>query len=179
MLETVNVTPKTIPHNPDGQDAATSTPALAQIERVVLALCAGLMLASLAARDPQAQLGALCGVTLSMLNAHALTRLGRFAVSRAHGKPKTVLGLVLGAFQVKLLLLGICLYLMLRFLPISAGWLVAGLSALPVAALVYAVRRAIRETGAPLVPASQTAEQADSPAILAAPQRPVGDDKRD
>ena len=66
---------------------------------------------------------------------------------------EVVLGLVLGMGQLKLLGLGLTIYLMIRFLPLSLLWLVVGFSLLPLAALVRGLELAFRAT-------SPTAESA-------------------
>lgn len=119
---------------------------LAAVERWVLWLSAALLLVTLPLGSPRAQIGALCGVLLSLSNARTILWLSRFATRRAGGQPKTVLGLVLGIGQLKLLVLGVVLYLMIRFLPLSLLWLVAGFSLLPLAALLRAIELAWRET---------------------------------
>ncbi len=126
---------------------------LAAVERWVLWLSAVLLLLTLPLGSPRAQIGALCGALLSLGNARAILWLARFATRRANGQPKVVLGLVLGIGQLKLLLLGIVLYVMIRFLPLSLLWLVAGFSLLPLAALLRALELAWRETRPGLTPA--------------------------
>lgn len=125
-----------------------------------------MLLITLPTGSPRTQLGALCGVGLSLANARALSAMGRFATQRAAGKPKLVLGILLGMFQVKLLLLGLAIYLMMHFLPVSLPWLVAGLSLLPVAALLRGVEHAYREvteTGASDAPDSADGALARAP----------------
>ncbi|HNN91012.1 MAG TPA: ATP synthase subunit I [Pseudomonadota bacterium] len=126
---------------------------IAAIERWVLWLSAALLLLTLPLGSPRVQIGALCGVLLSWANAKTIGWLSRFATRRAGGKPKLVLGLVLGMGQLKLLGLGLTLYLMIRFLPLSLLSLVVGFSLLPLAALVRGLELAFRAT-------SPTAESA-------------------
>ncbi len=119
---------------------------VAAIERWVLWLSAALLLVTLPLGSPPVQIGALCGVLLSIANAKTIGWLSRFATRRAGGKPKVVLGLVLAIGQLKLLALGVTIYLMIRFLPLSLLWLVAGFSLLPLAALVRGLELAFRAT---------------------------------
>lgn len=143
------------PHSTDTPSQAPEH--LAAIERWVLWLSAALLLVTLPLGSPRAQIGALCGVLLSLANARSILWLSRFATRRAGGQPKVVLGLVLGIGQLKLLVLGVVLYLMIRFLPLSLLWLVAGFSLLPMAALLRAIELAWRETRPGLSPALSTA----------------------
>jgi len=139
------------PHTTDTPSQAPEH--LAAVERWVLWLSAALLLLTLPLGSPRAQIGALCGVLLSLANARSILWLSRFATRRAGGQPKVVLGLVLGIGQLKLLVLGVVLYLMIRFLPLSLLWLVAGFSLLPLAALLRAIELAWRETRPGLTPA--------------------------
>ncbi len=119
---------------------------VAAIERWVLWLSAALLLLTLPLGSPPVQIGALCGVLLSIANAKTIGWLSRFATRRAGGQPKVVLGLVLAIGQLKLLGLGLTIYLMIRFLPLSLLWLVAGFSLLPLSALARGLELALRTT---------------------------------
>lgn len=129
-------------------DDAPSPPIdhVAAIERWVLWLSAALLLLTLPLGSPPVQIGALCGVLLSIANAKTIGWLSRFATRRAGGQPKVVLGLVLAIGQLKLLGLGLTIYLMIRFLPLSLLWLVAGFSLLPLSALARGLELALRTT---------------------------------
>ena len=160
-------------NTPSQTDAPSQAPEhLAAVERWVLWLSAVLLLATLPLGSPRAQIGALCGVLLSLGNARAILWLSRFATRRAGGQPKVVLGLVLGIGQLKLLALGIVLYFMIRFLPLSLVWLVAGFSLLPLAALLRAIELAWRDTRPSLtaaISASGDIASVSSPGSLSPP----------
>lgn len=125
---------------------ATLKPAehLPAVERWVLRLSAGLMLASLFLGSPRAQLGALCGALLSVLNSQLLTLLGQWGARSfaAADAARLRLGLVLAAFQFKLGLIAALLYVTLRYLPVAPIWLLVGLSLLPLAICTRAIEYA-------------------------------------
>jgi hypothetical protein len=155
---------------PTAASAPPTADHLAAVERWVLWLSAAVLLLTLPMGSPRSQLGALCGVGLALGNARALSVMGRYATRRAGGKPKLVLGILLGMFQVKLLILGLSIYLMMHYLPVSLPWLVAGLSLLPRAALLRALEHAFREAGAAVDgDSAQLDGVASAPAAPAAP----------
>lgn len=119
---------------------------LPAVERWVLRLSAGLMLASLFLGSPRAQLGALCGALLSVLNSQLLSVLGQWGARGAAEGARLRLGMVLAAFQFKLGLIAALLFVTLRYLPVAPLWLLVGLSLLPLAICTRAIEYAM--TGA-------------------------------
>lgn len=123
-----------LPHRlPDRRTLASQH--LPAVERWVLWLGAGLLLASVlwpgAGGGPRAQVGALCGAAMSLLNARLIVGIGGWASRGPADDAKRRLGILLGLFQVKLGLLAALIYLTLRYLPVAPLWLLLGLLLLP------------------------------------------------
>jgi hypothetical protein len=112
---------------------------LAAVERWVLIFGAALLLGSVLLGGALGQVGALCGAGMSLLNARVVAHLGRWAGRGSAETARTRLGIVLGLFQLKLLVLAGLIYLTLRYLPVAPLWLLLGLTILPLGIFARAI----------------------------------------
>jgi hypothetical protein len=112
---------------------------LSAVERWVLVFGAALLLGSVLLAPPNGQVGALAGAGMSLINARVIGALGRWASRGPAEAARTRLGIVLGLFQVKLLILAGLIYLTLRYLPVAPLWLLFGLTILPLGILARAL----------------------------------------
>lgn len=126
---------------------------LTAVERWVLIFGAALLLASVLIGGAMGQVGALCGAGMSLINARAVASLGRWASRGPAETARTRLGIVLGLFQVKLLVLAGLIYLTLRYLPVAPLWLLLGLTILPLGICARAI--AFRPRAAAFAPAER------------------------
>lgn len=121
---------------------------LAAVERWVLIFGAALLLGSVLFAGPRAQVGALTGAGMSLINARAVGSLGRWASRGNPDEARSRLAILLGLFQVKLLVLAALIYLTLRYLPVAPMWLVIGLTILPLGICARAIEFRPRRTDA-------------------------------
>ena len=104
------------------------------IERITLALGALLIVVALVGFALPIQLSVSYGVVLSLVNARAVRFFGERLARRQS------VGLVVVLFQLKLLLLGVLIYLGLTLLALHGIALCVGLSLLPLSIVVRAVQ---------------------------------------
>jgi hypothetical protein len=121
---------------------------LIAVERWTLALGALLIGVGLLMLPPRSQLGISLGAGLMMLNTWMMRRLSdRLLCTFAAGRPS--IGLLLLLFNVKLLLIGALLFLIIRHLPVDPLSLILGVSILPVAILLRAVQYGLNPDSRP------------------------------
>lgn len=121
---------------------------LIAVERWTLALGALLIGVGLLMLPPRSQLGISLGAGLMMLNTWMMRRLSaRLVRTFAAGRPSV--GLLLLLFNVKLLLIGVLLFLIIRHLPVDPLSLILGVSILPVAILLRAVQYGLNPDSRP------------------------------
>jgi hypothetical protein len=138
---------------------------LSAVERWVLIFGAALLLGSVLLAGPRAQVGALAGAGMSLINARVVGSLGRWASRGTADEARTRMGILLGLFQLKLLILAGLIYLTVRYLPVAPMWLLFGLTILPLGIFARAIEFRPRDTIAERV-ADRSGEPAEREKVL-------------
>ncbi len=126
---------------------------LYSVERWTLVLAALLCATGLFALSSRGAMSLAVGAGLSAANAWAIRGLGARFVSSNRA------GFIVLAFNAKLLVIGLLIFLAMHFLPIQLLPLMLGISVLPVAVLIVALRPSGTASTASATPSSAATEE--------------------